>query len=318
MSNSTSHKNLIGMGLAAAGFSFYSIGDVFLKQAGETYAPEQVAFMVNLFFLPMLLTMSGKVGGLAATLKTRHLKLHLLRALLGMGVFFSVMKGFQTLGMATSYTLLFAAPFISTILSIFFLKQKIGVYRWASIVMGFIGVLVVLRPGMIPLDLVAIGILGGACCFAGSTIIMRKIGEDEPLLAFSLYGCLFGLVVFGVMLIINDSFIRPPPEHLLLAFGTAIFHVFAGFWVSRAFSSADTSVVAPFHYVQLLWGIAFGYLLFDSPIDGWTAAGGAIIVGSGLYMIHRERVRHRQMTYGVVTRTGALFMEQVLEDEKRD
>lgn len=311
--SSAFHKNLKGMGLAAAGFSLYSIGDVFIKLAGSFYAPEQVAFCINLFFLPLLLVMARHVGGLKATLQTKHLKLHLLRSFFGMCIFFSMMHGFQKLGMAMSYTLMFAAPFITAIMSIFFLKQHIGIHRWLSIAMGFAGVLVVLRPGMVPLAPESLAILGAAFCFACSMIIMRKIGEDEPLLAFSLYGTLSGLVVFGIMMLVRDSFIMPQPAHLWFFFGTAIFHVFAGFWVNRAFSSADTAVVAPFHYTQLLWGVAAGYLVFNTPIDGWTAAGGAIIVGSGLYMIYREHVRHREISLGVVVHTDSMMTEELLE-----
>lgn len=316
--NALSHKNLQGMALAAAGFSFYSIGDVFIKYAGAIYPPEQVAFMINLFFLPMLLALSNKVGGLGPTLRTKNLKWHLLRAALGMVVFFSMMNGFQKLGMAMSYTLVFAAPFIATILSIVFLNQKIGIYRWAAIGAGFLGVLVVLRPGMVPLDPNALLILLGAVCFAGSVTIMRKIGEDEPLLAFSLYGSLAGMVVFGGYMVAKGSFIMPAPEHLLFFLGTASFHVFGGFWTNRAFSSADTAAVAPFHYVQLLWGVAFGYLLFNNPIDLWTAMGGALIVGSGLYMIHREHVRHREITVGVVAHPESLMTEEMTEPVKED
>ena len=313
-----SHKNIQGMMLAAAGFSFYSIGDVFIKYAGEIYPPEQVALFVNLSFLPLLLLFANKVGGLMPTLRTKNLKFHLVRSVLSMVTFFTVMNGFQKLGMATSYTLLFVAPFIAAILSIFFLKQRIGVYRWVSIAMGFTGVLVVLRPGMVPLDNAALLVLLGACCYACSTIIMRRVGENEPLLAFSLYGAVVGAIVFGAYMMIKGSFIPMPPAHLLFFVGTASFHVFAGFWVSRAFSSSDTSAIAPFHYVQLLWGAGFGYFLFDKPIDLWTALGGAIIVASGIFMIYREHVRHREMTVGVVAHPEALVtetqVEKVIED----
>lgn len=316
--NALSHDNIRGMMLAAAGFSFYSIGDLFIKFALATYPPEQVAFSVNMFFLPMLLIASSKVGGLQATLRTKNLKWHMLRSCLGMTVFFTMMHGFQTLGMATSYTLAFAAPFVATILSIVFLKQKIGVHRWTAIALGFVGVVVVLRPGMVPMDPVALGVLLGACCFAGSVTIMRKIGKNEPLLAFSLFGSINGTIVFGTYTFASGSFITPEPVHLLYFFAAALFHIFAGFWVNRAFSSSDTAAIAPFHYIQLLWGVAFGYLIFNTPIDLWTALGGTIIVGSGLYMIHREHVRHREMTVGVVLHPESLVTESQVEEIAED
>jgi len=302
----TKNKALLGMMLSAFGFSLYSIGDVFVKMGGTYYPPEKVALSINLFFLPLLLLLSNKVGGLKATLKTKHLKLHLLRSVLGMVVFFCMTTGFVKLGMAMSYTLIFSGPFIVSILSIFFLGEKIGIYRWSAIIAGFIGVLVVLRPGMVPMEPAAIGIIIAAFCYAGSTVIIRKIGEGEPLLAFSLFSCLTSTVLFGAFVIYKGDFSLPRLEHMWFFAATALFHVFANFSVSRAFQTTETSVAAPFQYVQLLWGLLFGYFLFDQGIDVWTGVGAAIIVGSGVYMIHRERVRHSELNTGVVAHGGAL------------
>jgi drug/metabolite transporter (DMT)-like permease len=299
-------KNMLGMMLAGIGFSLYSIGDLFIKFAAENYPPEKVAFFINMFFLPLLLIMSKRVGGLMNTLRTKHLKLHLLRSLLGMVVFFAMTTGFTKLGMAMSYTLIFSGPFIVSIMSIFFLGEKIGPYRWAAIIAGFIGVLVVLRPGMIPLEPAAIGILIAAFCYAGSTVIVRKIGEGEPLLAFSLFGCLTSTVLFGALMIYKGEMSLPKIEHLWFFAATAAFHVFANFAVSRAFQTTETSVAAPFQYVQLLWGLLFGLLLFNQGLDLWTGVGAAIIVSSGIYMIHRERVRQRHLSTGIVAHGGTV------------
>lgn len=299
-------KNVRAMALAALGFSLYSIGDVFIKFGAEIYRPEQVGLFINIVLIPLLIAFSGKTGGLKNTLASRKKHMHVFRALLGFGTFYSMTTGFVVLGMAASYTLIFAAPFIATILSIFFLGEKIRIYRWCAIAAGFTGVLVVLRPGLIPLEPAAIGILAGAFCFACSTVIIRKIGENEPLLAFSLYGSLTHTVLFAAMILYNGLDFLPAGEHMWYFAGTAIFHVFAGFAVSKAFSSGETSTVAPFHYVQLIWGIALGYLVFGQGIDLWTAVGGAIIVASGIYMIHREHVRKRELTHGVVASGSAL------------
>ncbi|MFA5592247.1 MAG: DMT family transporter [Micavibrio sp.] len=300
------NKTAFGMALAAVGFSLYSIGDVFIKLGAEHYPPEKVALFINLFFLPILLILSNRVGGLKATLKTKHLKLHILRGLFGAAVFFCMTTGFVKLGMAMSYTLIFAGPFIMSVLSIYFLGEKIGIHRWASIITGFIGVLVVLRPGVVPLEPAALAIILAAFCFAGSNIIIRRIGEGEPLLAFSLFTCLTSTIVFGTVTLWKGDLSLPSTDHLWFFAATALFHVFANFSVSRAFQTTDTSLAAPFHYVQLLWGLAFGYLLFGQGIDVWTGLGGAIIVGSGIYMIHREHVRSRSLTTGIVAHGGAV------------
>lgn len=300
------NKNMLGMLLAGMGFSLYAIGDVFIKLAAQDYPPEKVAFFINMFFLPLLLIMSKRVGGLMNTLKTKHLKLHMIRSLLGMCVFFAMTTGFTKLGMAMSYTLIFSGPFIVSIMSIFFLGEKIGPYRWAAIITGFIGVLVVLRPGIVPLEPAALGIIFAAFCYAGSTVIVRKIGEGEPLLAFSLFGCLTSTVLFGAMMIYKGEMHLPKLEHLWFFAATACFHVFANFCASHAFQTVDTSVAAPFQYIQLLWGLLFGILLFNQGLDLWTGVGAAIIVASGIYMIHREHVRQRHLSTGIVAHGGTV------------
>ncbi len=300
-------KNVRAMVLAALGFSLYSIGDVFLKLAADAhYSPFQIGFWVNLSWVPLLAILGHKVGGFANTFRSKKIHMHIARAFLGMVSFSFMTHGFSVLGMATSYTLIFAAPFIATILSIFFLGEKIKIYRWCAIAAGFTGVLVVLRPGMIPLEPAALGILFGAICYASSTILIRKIGENEPLLAFSLFSVIACILVFGTIIAVKGYSFIPETKHIWFFMATACFHVFANFMVSRAFASGETSTVAPFHYVQLLWGILFGYIIFHQGIDVWTAAGGLIIVASGIYMIHREHVRHREMTHGVVAAGTAL------------
>lgn len=294
------------MALAIVGFSCYSIGDVFVKKATVFYQPEQIGLWANFFWLPLILAFSSKVGGLMPTLRSTKIHLHVLRACLGMVSFYFMTTGFRELGMATSYTLIFIAPFIATLLAILFLGEQIRVYRWLAIAAGFTGVLVVLRPGLIPLDFAALGILFGAVCYAISTIIIRRIGENEPLLAFSLYGVVLNLAAFGGYILFTGGQFFPDMQNLWLFPLIALFHVFGNFTVSRAFQSGETSTVAPFHYVQLVWGVVFGYMLFGQGIDVWTALGGAIIVGSGIYMIHREHVRNRELTHGVVASGTAL------------
>ncbi len=300
-------KTFMGMMLSMAGFSLYAIGDVFVKMASHDYPPEKIAFFINMFFLPLLLIISRHVGGLKATLKTKHLKLHLLRSALGMCVFFAMTTGFKELGMAMSYTLIFSGPFIVSILSIFFLGEKIGIYRWSSIIAGFIGVIVVLRPGFIPLEPAALGIIFAAFCYAGSTILIRKIGEGEPLLAFSFFGCISGIIVFGTLITIKNEWSMPAPEHYIFFASTAAFHICANLCVSRAFQTVETSIAAPFQYIQLLWGLGFGYFIFGtSGMDLGTGIGAAIIVASGIYMIYREHVRKTEISMGVIANGGTV------------
>lgn len=299
------HNDKKGMMLAAGGFSLFAIGDAMIKLlADNNFTPPQIAFYLQLMFLPMLLLLSPWLGGVHAALKTKKLWLHILRALCGVATFFVMITGFHKLGLALSYTLIFAGPFFAALLSILVLKEKVGIYRWASIIGGFIGVLVVLRPGFVALEPAALAILFGAFLYAISTITARHIGKDEPLLAFSLFGSIVSLTVYGTLTFWQGD-VRIPIGHewgLLLAI--AVFHVGGGLMTARAFSATETALVAPFHYVQLLWGTIFGVALFSTVPDLWTGLGAMIIVSSGIYLIYREHVKRRDLIKGVTAHGG--------------
>ncbi len=292
-----------GMMLALFGFSLFSIGDVFAKFIADSgYTPVQVGFWVSLFALIGFVSISPEMGGLKSTLKTKKLKLHLLRGVLSMAIFICVVNGFKQLGMAMTYTLLFAGPFVTAVLSVLILKERFGAHRWISIIFGFIGVVVVLRPGAAPFDMAAIGMLIAACCHAGSSIIIRKIGKDDPVIAFAFYNSIISLILFGCINFYQGGFDTLPSIADLTFFASVMFfHIGGTFSVTRAFSSTETALVAPMHYVQLLWGVVFGYILFETAIDLWTMVGAGIIVLSGVYMIWREQVRHSTLSRGVVT-----------------
>lgn len=293
---------LRGMILAAFGFSLYSIGDTFMKLMADELSVIQTAFWISLMSMIGYVSLSPELGGLKQTFQSKNKHLHLAKGILGVMVFLMMINGFHVLGLALSYTLIFAGPFIAALLSVIILKHKIGVHRWTSILMGFAGVIIVLRPGAMPIEWAAIGILFAAFCFALSSIITRKIGSDEPTLSFAFYGTLVSLVCLTVMMLFTGGFeTLPTMAQLTFFISVSFFHIGGTFAVTRAFKSHDTAIIAPFHYVQLLWGMMFGYVLFDQTIDLWTGVGSSIIVLSGIYLIYRENVRNDEINRGVTT-----------------
>ncbi len=286
--------------LAAFGFSLFSVGDVFMKfMADSGFEAYQTAFWISLMAMIGYLSIAPEIGGLKQTFKTTKLHLHILRGLLSVCVFFMVINGFEKLGLAMTYTLIFVGPFFATILSALILKDKVGKHRWTSIIVGFIGVLIVLRPGSAPIELAAIGMLFAAFCYACSSIIIRKIGNEDPIIAFAFYNTLIAILVFGTVNLVEGGFDRIPTISELTYFiAVVFFHIGGTFAVTRAFSQTETALVAPFHYVQLLWGVLFGYIFFETSIDLWTAIGAGIIVSGGIYMIWRENVRNTELNRG--------------------
>jgi drug/metabolite transporter (DMT)-like permease len=299
-----------GILFALSGFSLFSFGDLVIKLlADDGFGPSEIAFFLQLFFLPLLLLLSPWIGGIRATLRTDKLWLHVLRALCGVAIFIMMINGFRQLGLALSYTLIFVGPFFAALLSIVFLKERVGRYRWLSMAGGFIGILVVLRPGIVELQPAALGVLLAALLFAAATIIARKIGEDEPLLAFSLFGSVISLQVYGFLTFWDGEALIPRGGQWGLFALIAVFHVAGSLLTARAFSMTETALVAPFHYVQLLWGTLFGILIFSTVPDVWTALGASLVVMSGLFLIYREYVRHREIT-AVITAHGGFEQER--------
>jgi len=124
-------------------------------------------------------------------------------------------------------------------------------------------------------------------------------------MAFSLFGCIVGLQVFGVLTFWDGQANIPQSKDWFYFFVISYFHIAGILLTSRAFSIADTAMVAPFHYIQLLWGTAFGILIFSNVPDVWTGLGALIIVFSGIYLIYREHVRNIKITTGT-TSHGAI------------
>jgi S-adenosylmethionine uptake transporter len=304
MSLDTNSKK--GMFFALAGFSLFAIGDLFIKfLADYGYSPLEIGFFLNFFYLPYLILLSPIIGGIKATLRTEKLWLHILRALIGVAIFVININAFQKLGLSLSYTLMFVSPFIAAFLSAVFLKVKINFHRWLSIGLGFTGVLIILRPGLEPLEPAAYGVLFGAILIAINHLLARKIGENEPLMAFSLFGVIISMQVFGVLNFWDGEMRIPDGTGWLLFFIISLFHMAGTLLTSRAFSIADTAIVAPFHYVQLLWGTSFGILIFSNVPDIWTGLGSLIIVFSGFYLLYREHVK-KVKNPTVVTAHGAM------------
>ena len=304
----TDFKDVLkGMMLAAFGYSLFSIGDTFMKfMADSGFTTVQTAFWVSVCSMVGYLSIAPELGGLKQTFKTTKLHLHILRGLLGVGTFFGVIYGFTNLGLGLTYTLLFVGPFIAALLSVVVLKERFGRHRWTAIAMGFAGVMVVLRPGSAPLELAIFGVLAAAVCQASGAIIVRKIGNEEPIIAFAFYNTLIALIIFGSLMLLQSGFeTLPTIPQLTFFISVSFFHIGGTFAVTRAFTQTDTALIAPFQYLQLLWGVTFGYILFETSIDKWTAIGAGIIVFSGIYMIWREKVKNAELTRGA-TAHGAI------------
>ncbi len=279
------------MGMAFAGFSLWAAGDAAVRSLND-HSVFLVTFMSAFFCTAFLCAFSSMLGGFRETFRQPRLKLRLFRALLlsiSAALSFFI---FSNLELATAYAIVFTAPFLVKIISVILTGEKIKSRSWAITLLGFAGVLVVLRPGWVPLGVAPLAALLDAFLFALGFVLSRYIGEEnQTALSMALFQYLFLIAMMAVPA--YHAWMRAgiePFAVILTAFiglGSALGTIL----VSRAFMRAPAAYVAPVHYIQMLWGLLFGAVLFGEYPDAWTAVGAGIIILAGLLLVHLSRER---------------------------
>jgi drug/metabolite transporter (DMT)-like permease len=187
------------------------------------------------------------------------------------------------------------APLIITAMSVFLYRERVGWRRWTAISIGFAGALLVIKPIPSEFDIWAIVAAGSAIAAAVRELQTRHIGQAVPVLVVAFWGAIAITICGGAFAVIEDWRMYQAGE-LFQLFVAAAFVGMAIFLLALAFRDVDLSVVAPFRYTYLLTSAVGGYLVFREVPDSWTVVGAILIVGSGIYTLHREAVRRRSIT----------------------
>jgi drug/metabolite transporter (DMT)-like permease len=224
--------------------------------------------------------------------RPRNPALQIIRGLCVVGSSVLFVYGVRQMTMAQATTISFLSPLLITILSIPLLGETVGPRRWAAVGAGMIGMLVVVRPGLGGFQPAALFGVASSLCWALALIITRKISNTDPPQVTVLWSAAIGTAVLSSMLPFQAVWPSPTQFGWSLVLGVL---ASGGQWlVILAHRVAPASLLAPFFYSQLLWVTALGFLVFGNLPDAWTVAGAAIIIASGLYTAHRERVRVRR------------------------
>ena len=188
--------------------------------------------------------------------------------------------------MAKALTLAFVAPLITTALSPFFLKEKVGLRRWAAVIVGFIGSLIVIRPGYLDVNLATIAGLGTGFFYGIYLVITRKLhSTDSPLLTLLLTGVVGAIIASFFVPVV---WISPTFNQWLWLGLMGIFACLGHICLIYSLKYADASKLAPFGYFEIIPNIILGYLIFSDFPDIWTFAGLSVICLSGYYVFRRE------------------------------
>lgn len=296
-------SNLKGALLALAAFALFATHDVGVKTLGQYYAPFQIIFFSVLLGFP-LATMMLMRDATPGTLRPVHPWWNAARTVASLVTGVSAFYAFSVLPLAQVYAFIFAAPLLITVLAIPVLGERVGLHRWAAVIVGLIGVLVVLRPGAEALSLGHVAGLTAAFGSALAAVIVRKIGQEERSAVLMLYPM---MASFVVMAAIMPFVYRPmPAEHLGLVALVSLLSFFATLLTIAAYRRGDAAVVAPMQYSQILWAAVYGLAFFDEVPDFATILGSSIIIVSGLYIVLRETLRGSTSTSPVLeTRSRA-------------
>lgn len=279
------NPNVQGALAALLAFGIYATHDVVVKFLGEHYHAIQIIFFAGLLSFP-LVTLMLMNDGTEGHLRPVHPWWTALRTVSTVITGISAFYAFSVLPLAQTYAILFATPLLITVLAIPVLGEKVGLRRGLAVVVGLIGVLIVLRPGAVPLSLGHVAALAAAVFSSLASVVVRKIGSDERSVVLLLYPMVANFIVLGCAL---PFVYQPMPiAHLGMLGIIASFGFVAMLLIIFAYRRAEAVIVAPMQYSQMIWAIIYGYLIFDETPDEWTMVGAGVIIASGIYIVLRE------------------------------
>lgn len=261
--------------------------DATAKYLAQDYPVPQVLWARFSFHLLFVAAFLGT--RLSVTLRTRRLGLQMTRSLLMLittGMFFFAVR---ELPLADVVAIMFVGPLFVTALSVPLLGDYVGPRRWTAVVIGFLGALVIVRPGSGIMQWFAILPVLAALSHALYTITTRQLANHDLPMTTLFYTAALGAAVTSAL--VPFFWITPDAAGWMLMALLGFFGAAGHLTLIRALGYASPVVVAPLSYVSLVWSIGIGFLLFGDLPDAWTLAGAALIAASGIYVFHRERVR---------------------------
>ncbi|QKV17502.1 DMT family transporter [Oricola thermophila] len=281
----------LGIGLMLLGFMFFSITDATAKILTRDFEPFQIAWFRQLGLLTIATWIVATRG--RSVFRTARPVLQIGRgmaaALSASAFIFAV--GYVPLADATAVS--FVAPFVVTILAAVVLRETVGIRRWTAVTIGFIGTLIVIRPGLGLFHPAIFVVLAAASLFAVRQILSRVLGPVDRTITTIVYTAISSVVLLTIPTILvwqTPTSLRQVLLILLIACTAGI----GEFLIIRALELAQAATLAPLQYTMIIWSTGLSWLLFSQLPDAWSLIGAAIIMVSGIYTLHRERLAARQ------------------------
>ncbi|MEM8538282.1 MAG: DMT family transporter [Pseudomonadota bacterium] len=284
---------------------FFSVNDLSIKVLSSTYALHQVMLIRSLIGLALIALIIAPLTSGPRVARTGRLPMHMLRGLCVVFANMTFFSGLAAMPLADAVAIFFISPLVITLLSVVFLREHVGPYRWVAIAVGFAGVLIMMRPGTEAFQPASILPLFSAFCYAAIHIITRRIRETESAATMAFYiQVMFIIVSVGFGIAVGDGrfgdqsdpslafFLRawnwPAPADYPVFLITGVSIAMAGFLISQAYRVAEASFVAPFEYMALPIAVVWGMVFFDEFPGLWDYVGMVLILGAGLFAVWRD------------------------------
>jgi drug/metabolite transporter (DMT)-like permease len=285
-------NRMVGIALMCAALFCFSCLDATAKWVNRSVDPMVTVWAryISAAFLTFLVINPRTQPG---AVRTRRLPLQLVRSFL---LFASTLCNFfalKYLQLVETQSIIFATPLLVALLAGPLLGERIGWQRMTAIGVGFIGILVITRPGLGTMHPAALLSLAGSVSYAFYNIVTRMLASSDSIATTTLYSSVAGIVFVTPVLPWVWSTPSSPLVWFLLA-TTGFYGAFGHWLLVLAHARAPAAILAPFIYSQIVWMLVLGYVLFGDWPDSWTFVGAGIVIASGLYLLYRERVKHRK------------------------
>lgn len=274
-----------GIFFSIAAVFCFSISNALIKWLVARYPIGEVVFFRSFFSLfPALLVVASQGGW--SSLRTHRLPGHLLRSVVQFASMVAVFIAFSMMPLADAVAITFASPLFLTVLAIPMLGEKVGIHRAGAVLVGFVGVLIMVRPGPDIFGSGAPFALANAALGAYLGILIRQMARSETSSALVFYNVAFG-AVFSLFLL-PLGWVTPSWHDAVPLVGLGLVSGFAQYLWVRGAQLAPASVAAPFGYMHMIWAMLFGFILWGDLPDIPLIIGSVIVAASGLYILHRE------------------------------
>jgi drug/metabolite transporter (DMT)-like permease len=289
LSDSTPQRRqrLIGIALMCGAVALFACLDAVAKYLNTEMDSLQIAWAryTSAFVLTLIVSNPFTHDGL---LRTRNIKLQIIRSVLLVASTALNFLALRWLQLDEALSIIFTFPFIVAIISGPLLDEWIGWRRWSAICFGFAGVLLITRPGFGGMHPAALITLAGTTCYGLYAVITRIVSRVDSNQTSLFYANFIGALVMLPVI----PFVWQTPRDWVIALMLTMTGVLGStghFFLIAGHKLAPASTLSPFIYTQLIWVVTLGYLVFDHLPNGWTLAGAAMVIGSGLYLLYRER-----------------------------